>query len=547
MQVDRHWAVLRSLPDHLSERTTEEIWHIVNADGYEVSKRTLERDLEQLSSIFPIVQRTEGRTNYWSWESSAKIWIPGMSDEEALTLYMAERNLRTLLPKVSIEKLTPYFEAARLRLDSQPKPIRPWTKKFRIINSELNRISPTIIPEVLRVIQDAVLRDKTVLFSAVERTALFSTEEYIEKPVTRLLVSPLSIIQHRNDLYLIYSCTDTRKIEHIRICDIEEAVPMKDKFSGPEDFDPDDYIKTGALTARDDLPLPIGDWIELSGVFANHVKELANYTVLSRDHWSEAEGENHTRIKTIVRFTSELVDWLLSLGPDVQVTQPPSLRRYIAERVTKAAALYAGAEANETPQLTLRWFDKWKSKKLKCNKCGWEGGINKKALEPNENESTPSSEVRCPKCAHLLLAIDFSASQDEMLANWNILNDAAKGAILSQPERMQLLEEEKLKSPSQLPDLKSTMNYLTLRLDWNPDPEVSFSIWHGIRFIWVQRAQWGGYKEFVRIAEIIHRRYGNRIMDLKPTPEALGFLIGNEPEGKQEIERARRLLSKKKK
>jgi predicted DNA-binding transcriptional regulator YafY len=535
VQIDRHWTLLKSLPDHRAQRTTEELWKIVKSKGHEVSKRTVERDLEQLAMYFSIGQRTEGRTNYWYWESSAKMWIPGLTDDEALTLYMAERNLRTLLPEGSMENLAPYFAAAKERLESQPKSIRPWTKKFRLIREGIFRVQPSIPPAVLREVRDALLRDSRLTFSVWE---------FVGDPATSILVNPLALIQHGDTLYLIFTRAGSQYPEHIRLIDIETASISMSKFDGPENFDPDTYIKTGALTARDDLPITVGDWIEFSGLFSSHIGELVNRTSLSVNHWCFPEGDKHVRIKATVRFTSELVDWLLSLGPDVQVSQPTSLRRYIADRVTRAASLYAGEEISEIPQITKRWFEDWKSLHLKCNNCGWKGSVAKSAVDTSDESSTPASEYRCPKCSHLLLVVDFSASQEEMLSNWNTLSSAAKRAILSQPDRLEQIEYDKLKSPSELPDLKSSLNYLTWKLNWGRDGEVTYSLWHGIKFIWVQLAEWGGYSEFVRIAEIIRERYVGHIVDLKPTPEALGFLIGNNPEGKQAIDRARRMLKK---
>jgi len=534
MQIERQWTLLKSLPDHRNPKTTEQLWHIVKAAGHDVSKRTVERDMEQLVSLyFPIGQRTDGRTNYWYWEHDAKMWIPGITDDEALTLYMAERNLRTLLPEESMQRLAPYFTVARERLETQPKSIRPWTKKFRLISSGLYREQPSIPPDVLRVVRDALLRDSQITFSVWG---------YVGDPTVSVLVSPLAIIQHDNALYLVFSRAKTHVPEHIRLSDIGTAAISLYKFDGPEDFNPDLYIKSGALTARSDLPIPIGDWIEFSGVFSSHVGELVNRTPLSKNHWCYPEGDEHVRIKAIIRFTSELIDWLLSLGPDVQVSQPASLRRYIADRVTQAAALYAGEDVNEVPQYTKRWFDEWKSMLLKCNKCDWHGKVDKSVVEPVDTSSATSGEFRCPKCSHLLLNVDYSASQEEMLANWNTLNASAKKVILSNPERLERMKEDRLKFPSELPDLQYSLNYLTWKLDWGRDGEVTYSIWQGIRFIWVQLAEWGGYAEFVRIADIIRERYGYRIVDIKPTPEALGFLVGDDPKGKQEIEHARRML-----
>lgn len=534
MQIERQWALLKSLPDHRNPRSTEEIWRIVVTDMHDVSKRTVERDLECLAAIFPIGQRSEGRTNYWYWESSARMWIPGITDDEALTLHMAERNLNMLLPEGSMEKLGPYFSVARERLETQPKSIRPWTRKFRLIPTGLNRRPATLSPEVLRTVRDALLRDKQLTLTL---------HHPAEGQADTLLVSPLTLIQQGNDLHLIFSRSGDQAIEHLRLQHIESAAISLSRFDGPLEFDPDVYLQSGALTARADLPIPVGDWIEFSAVFSEHIGDLLNETPWVRHFWCQPEEDGRLRIKATIRFTSDLVDWLLSLGPDVRVSQPASLRRYIAQRVTQAAALYAGEDNNEIPQRTMRWFDNWQSVRLTCDKCSWKGSVKKSAVEPGDGDSGSAREYRCPRCSHLLLTVEHSASLEVMMANWNILNDATRGAILCRPERQERIEEEKLKSPSELPGLKSGPNFLTFKLTWHPDPEVSYSIWHGIQFLWIQPATWEGHSEFLRIAEIIRERYGRRITDLKPTPEARGFLIGNDPAGKQNIERARRLLS----
>jgi predicted DNA-binding transcriptional regulator YafY len=536
MQIERQWALLKSLPDHRNPKSTEEIWRIVKTDMHDVSKRTVERDLECLASLFPIGQRAEGRTNYWFWESGVKMWIPGITDDEALTLYMAERNLNMLLPEGSMEKLGPYFSVARERLESQPKSIRPWTKKFRLIPVGPNRRPASIYPEALRTVRDALLRDKQVTLSL---------RHPVEGQASTLLVNPLSLIQQGNDLQLVFTRAGEQSIEHVRLQHIGSAAISLSSFDGPTEFDPDAYLQTGALTARPDLPIPVGDWIEFSGVFSEEIGDLLNETPWVRHFWCMPEEDGRLRIKAMVRFTSDFVDWLLSLGPDVCVSQPASLRRHIAQRLTQAAAHYAGEDGNEVPQRTKRWLEDWKSVRLTCEKCQWQGSVKKASVEPSDNASSSTGEFRCPKCSHLLLNVEHAASLDEMMANWNTLNDATKGAILSRPERMELIERDKLKSPSDLPDLKSGPNFLTFKLTWHPDPEVSYSIWHGISLVWIQLANWEGHAEFLRIAEIIRERY-SFITDLKPTPEAKGFLIGNDPTGQQNIERARKLFSSRK-
>ncbi|HEV2171475.1 MAG TPA: WYL domain-containing protein [Candidatus Binatus sp.] len=48
-----------------------------------------------------------------------------------------------------------------------------------------------------------------------------------------------------------------------------------------------------------------------------------------------------TAIMTMtVRGTTELSNWIMSMGPWIEVLKPAALRKEIAERLAKAAALY---------------------------------------------------------------------------------------------------------------------------------------------------------------------------------------------------------------
>ena len=66
--------------------------------GYEVSKRTVERDLVRLSGPFPLV--TEGsHPEYWSWMPGAEaLALPDHDPMSALTWQLVEEYLQPLLP-----------------------------------------------------------------------------------------------------------------------------------------------------------------------------------------------------------------------------------------------------------------------------------------------------------------------------------------------------------------------------------------------------------------------------------------------------------------
>jgi len=90
VQIERHHILLQILKEQRYPKTTKQLWDLVNKNrnvSKQISERSVQRDLALLYSLYQqeIVQTTEGRTNYWSWEPNAKTLASEDSNEEALS------------------------------------------------------------------------------------------------------------------------------------------------------------------------------------------------------------------------------------------------------------------------------------------------------------------------------------------------------------------------------------------------------------------------------------------------------------------------------
>ena len=65
----RHLAMLSAIPVGLPGKSTSQIVDGLRdkSPDFDVTRRTIQRSLEQLSRRFPITSETRGRTNYWYW------------------------------------------------------------------------------------------------------------------------------------------------------------------------------------------------------------------------------------------------------------------------------------------------------------------------------------------------------------------------------------------------------------------------------------------------------------------------------------------------
>ncbi|WP_342650017.1 WYL domain-containing protein [Pseudomonas sp. REB1044] len=69
--LSRQWALLRQLPSRSPGVTSAElVWRLRDV-GFTVSKRTVERDLNELSLIFPLERNDKSIPFGWHWSASA--------------------------------------------------------------------------------------------------------------------------------------------------------------------------------------------------------------------------------------------------------------------------------------------------------------------------------------------------------------------------------------------------------------------------------------------------------------------------------------------
>ena len=154
----RYLKLLACLPRHPDRLSTKGLQGKLERDNpeYSVSLRTMQRDLERLSSIFPISCIEQGRAKHWFWtEKDALTQIPDMGEPTALALRMAEEYLQAVLPPPTIELLRPYFKHARAVLADTE--LGAWASKVRIIHRGPDLIPPEVQCEVHDAVCEAVL------------------------------------------------------------------------------------------------------------------------------------------------------------------------------------------------------------------------------------------------------------------------------------------------------------------------------------------------------------------------------------------------------
>lgn len=170
---------------------------------------------------------------------------------------------------------------------------------------------------------------------------------------------------------------------------------------------------------------------------------------------------------------------------------------------------------------------------LECPRCSWNG-----TAKGHEEVFSELLEVRCPSCQSMLLIVLFptDAETRAAAADGNAAATAELPALDARNKRRARSEQLQLDRPDQLPDLPGS----TWRIDWDFEKSEGES-WTVLRHqgteIWRELAFWEGYARFATVFEILRKRYGSGLIEVKPTPNSELYLYGDRLSAPESVRR----------
>lgn len=328
----RQLATLRYIPQHPRQITARELTERVEAEGFEVSKRTVERDLLSLSETFPLLSNERSRPYGWSWSKDAEAFaLPGMSPLQALTLELAHDHLATLLPASLLETLAPYFKCADGVLSSGDgvKKLASWRKKVAIVPPNQPLIPPNYPEEIIEAVHSALLSEHKLEISYTSR----------EQGETKTYpVHPLGIVQRGAITYLVATLYDYTDIRLLAVHRIRSAQVLDQPAKTSKNFDLAKYIRQGAFGFEESGEIKLVVRFTIPAV--EHLRE----TALSVDQQIEPDQPDWVRLQATVPDTAQLRWWLLGFGDQVEVLEPASLREEFVNMTQSLHGIYHPAD-----------------------------------------------------------------------------------------------------------------------------------------------------------------------------------------------------------
>jgi predicted DNA-binding transcriptional regulator YafY len=285
----RQWQTLRLIPRHPCKTTAGHIVESLKGEGYDTTKRTVERDLLALREIFPGIESDERDKPFgWYWaKGMANVDIPALTDSQALALKMVEQHLSAMLPPPYLDQLRPYLTMAdqRLKEPGGRKVSHCWTNKIRVLQAGASPVLPPTDTGIQDTVLNALLREQQMRITYLERGS---------EPLQDRTIHPLGLVQHKAILHLVALVEGEKEPRPFKLHRIHRAYSITAQAICPKDFDIDHYLFPARKKREDDA------LVKYDGYVTHALAKSLLGRPLSKDQEITYEANDHARVKATV-------------------------------------------------------------------------------------------------------------------------------------------------------------------------------------------------------------------------------------------------------
>jgi len=329
----RHLTMLNHLPVYPGQGITAKSIHrnLVN-DGFDVSKRTIERDLRKLEDALKIESQEDAGQLLWYQLPQQKKVLSAAAPFDALMMVLCHHALKHTLPESLHWKVNENLDKAKAVVSNHQKVCKLEQKVHVIIDGY-----PLIVNEFSDPWGKTVVRE-AVYQSVIEESQLTITYCYaqFDAPLSMSL-NPLGIIVRGQTHYLVATHTNNPEEPHLfllhriksaKVGFMNTVLPMSFNLASYFAKNPSGYLLKDESMAVE---------LKVKGYAMDVLKRHAlgkDQTINVIDkYWSEVTFRTHP--------TYDLIAWILRYGADVECIQPLFLRTKIKKALQQTLSLYA--------------------------------------------------------------------------------------------------------------------------------------------------------------------------------------------------------------
>lgn len=322
----RQWQVLSQLQRNRWVGTTH-IYEQLMMAGFDISLRTVQRDLNALAKRFPI-EKNNANPQGWRWRDDAPLQsLPHMNLSQAVAFNMVEANLTQLLPPVILDELFPWFDLARRQLKNS-KVTHSWIDRVRIEPAT----QPLIAPHIDLDSKDNIYH---ALFYQLQIKACYTRSN--KSQASEYILNPIAIIQRGIIIYLLATRTDDVEgiIRTFALHRFASVEILESAAQTPDDFQLDSYLDAGGMGFSHPLfrELPNhGKNTPIELQFTKQAGKSLTESKLSDDQIVTLNTDETLSVQATVNLTSQLVWWLRGFGSGLLDAKPELLYQAVLDK-----------------------------------------------------------------------------------------------------------------------------------------------------------------------------------------------------------------------
>jgi predicted DNA-binding transcriptional regulator YafY len=326
--LQRQWHLLGLLPSRAPGITTNELLQQLNEAGFALKKRQVERDLQMLSTMFPLQCNDKSKPFGWYWAVPTQ--LPAMTLSDAMSWQLMAPMLEKLLPAPLYQVIQPKLLAATqlLQKSESGNQTARLSQKLAYVPAGVMYQAATIDQDVLQCLQQAVWEERCV-------NVLYH-QTYKDRHI-QLLLHPLALVHTSVQLYLVAVADGHKDVRLYALHRCKQATLTDQLVQIPPDFELQSYLNTGAMQFR------TGAIIDFQARISKKLAAILRETPLSADMTLQT-GQDHDLLNAQIRDSWQFQLWLLSQGRDLEVLAPAALRQQIQQELTETLAYYQPAK-----------------------------------------------------------------------------------------------------------------------------------------------------------------------------------------------------------
>ncbi len=326
----RQLLMLHKIPRIPQKISTSELKRKLRDDGFDVTQRTIQRDLKALSQVLPGLQVDNDKDiPGWSWTKETRLLdIPTMDGKMALTFQMVDYFMKNIFPPSVLNQLSPYFTGAENVLKSVDEAgYAHWREKVRILSRNQALIPAQIDENVITVLYEA-------LFAGRQVRARYRNRAGDEVGYD---LHPLGLVIRESVVYLVATIWDYQDPRHLALHRFKQCELLDEKANVPESFNLDQYLAGGSFEYGEKE----NEKIRLKARFFDWAGHHLLETPLSQDQQTSDPDDDQLLVEATVNNSAQIRWWLLGFGANVEVLEPQELREEFTEVAESLGEIYS--------------------------------------------------------------------------------------------------------------------------------------------------------------------------------------------------------------